>query len=94
MSPSTAKFEFIFIFNCAFRFAPNCNQVFLYNDHFLVYYNIQKDGAMDFSNIELNEGSGFDELSLSSTYEVARRTPEATVIVIRFGIVLACKLQI
>ena len=29
-----------------------------------------------------------------STYEVARRTPEATVIVIRFGIVLACKLQI
>ena len=43
------------------------NQVFLYNDHFLVYYNIQKDGAMDFSNIELNEGSGFDELSLSST---------------------------
>ena len=29
-----------------------------------------------------------------STYEVARRTPEATVIVVRFGIVLACKLQI
>ncbi len=29
-----------------------------------------------------------------STYEVARRTPEATVIIIRFGIVLACKLQI
>lgn len=28
------------------------------------------------------------------TYEVARRTPEATVIVVRFGIVLACKLQI
>ena len=30
------------------------NQVFLYNDHFLVYYNIQKDGAMDFSNIGQN----------------------------------------
>ena len=70
------------------------NQVFLYNDHFLVYYNIQKDGVMDFSNVEFNESSGFDELSLGSTYEVARRTPEAAVIVIRFGIVLACKLQI
>lgn len=33
-------------------------------------------------------------LKEKSTYEVARRTPEATVIVIRFGIVLACKLQI
>ena len=43
------------------------NQVFLYNDHFLVYYNIQKDGVMDFSNVEFNESSGFDELSLGST---------------------------
>ena len=42
------------------------NQVFLYNDHFLVYYNIQKDGVMDFSNVEFNESSGFDELSLGS----------------------------
>lgn len=33
-------------------------------------------------------------ITLLSTYEVARRTPEATVIIIRFGIVLACKLQI
>ena len=32
--------------------------------------------------------------TILSTYEVARRTPEATVIIIRFGIVLACKLQI
>lgn len=43
------------------------NQVFLYNDHFLVYYNIQKDGAMDFNSTEINESPGFDELSLGST---------------------------
>ena len=42
------------------------NQVFLYNDHFLVYYNIQKDGAMDFNSTEINESPGFDELSLGS----------------------------
>lgn len=43
------------------------NQVFLYNDRFLVYYNIQKDGALDFCDIQVSESSGFDELSLSST---------------------------
>lgn len=36
----------------------------------------------------------FEKQGRNSTYEVARRTPEATVIIIRFGIVLACKLQI
>ncbi len=41
-------------------------QVFLYDDHFLVYYNIQKNGVQDFNSVVLTEGSGFDELSLSS----------------------------
>ena len=43
-------------------------------------------------NIRIVEARGSNPLC--STYEVARRTPEATVIVVRFGIVLACKLQI
>jgi len=42
------------------------SQVFLYNDHFLVYYKVQKNTGVEFSSMELDERSVFDELLVSS----------------------------
>jgi len=69
-------------------------EVYLFDDHFLIYYNVT--GMEDISLLDKeNDGcSVFDERSSKWTFRIARRTPEATVYVVRYGIILTCKLQI
>jgi DNA invertase Pin-like site-specific DNA recombinase len=69
-------------------------EVYLFDDHFMVYYNVT--GAEDVSLMtkENDECSVFDERSSKWTFRVARRTPEATVYIVHYGVVLICKLPI
>ncbi len=69
------------------------SEVYLYDNKLLIYYNINKNKPqLAQSDLALVESNGFDQRDFCSTNIIAGRTPEETIIVFPYGIVLAIDL--
>jgi len=70
------------------------SEVYLYDDRLLIYFNISsEDGKLKSADLSNIEGGEFDEGLVSSTNLIAGRTPEATIVVLPYGFVLAAHLE-
>lgn len=70
------------------------SEVYLYDDRLLIYFNISSaDGKLKSADLTGLESGEFDEGLISSTNLIAGRTPEATIVVLPYGFVLAAQIK-
>lgn len=69
------------------------SEVYLYDDHLLIYFNISSgDGRLKSVDLASIESEVFDERSVASTNLITGRTPE-TIVVLPYGFVLVLPIE-
>lgn len=70
------------------------SEVYLYDNHLLIYYNItDKKGHLKSQDLKQIESEVFDTESKCSTFCFTSRTPSASLMVLSSGFLLACQIE-